>query len=306
METVNQWLANPTTQKLALALAGLAFIIVVARVMGRTLGRKVEDRQVRYRARKFVTVFGYLAALLLLASVFSDHLGGVAVSLGVAGAGVAFSLQELIASVAGWFAISFGNFYKTGDRVLLGGIRGDVIDIGVLRTTLMECGEWVKGDAYNGRVVRVANSFVLKEPVFNYSGDFPFLWDELTVPIKYGCGQREARELILGVAREVVGDYIPTAREAWKNLVRKYLIEDASVEPMVTLVANDNWMEFTLRYVVDYKQRRATRDRFFTRFLEEIEKTGGRVALGSATFHLVETPVMEVRLRGDSAPIPRG
>jgi hypothetical protein len=86
--------------------------------------------------------------------------------------------------VAGWIAVSLGGFYKVGDRVELGGIRGDVVDIGFLRTTLFEVGEWVDGDLYNGRVVRVANSFIFKEPVVNYSGDFPFLWDELHVPVK--------------------------------------------------------------------------------------------------------------------------
>jgi small-conductance mechanosensitive channel len=60
-----------------------------------------------------------------------------------------------------------------GDRVQLGGIKGDVMDIGVLRTTIMET-EWVDGDLYNGRIVLIA-SYVFKEPVFNYSGDFPFM-----------------------------------------------------------------------------------------------------------------------------------
>jgi hypothetical protein len=69
-------------------------------------------------------------------------------------------------------------------------------------------------------------------------------------------------------------------------------------------VANDNWIEFTLRYVVDYKSRRLTRDRLFTRLLEEIDATGGRVAIASATFHLVEAPVVDVRLRGDGPPRP--
>jgi small-conductance mechanosensitive channel len=66
-------------------------------------------------------------------------------------------------------------FYNTGDRVQLGGIKGDVMDIGVLRTTIMETGQWVDGDLYNGRIVLIANSYVFKEPVFNYSGDFPFM-----------------------------------------------------------------------------------------------------------------------------------
>jgi small-conductance mechanosensitive channel len=122
--------------------------------------------------------------------IFSASLGKMAVVFGVAGAGIAFALQEVIASLAGWVAISFGNIYNTGDRVQLGGIKGDVIDIGMLRTTMMEIGQWVNADLYNGRIVKIANSFVFKEPVFNYSGDFPFFWDEITVPIKYGCDYR--------------------------------------------------------------------------------------------------------------------
>jgi small-conductance mechanosensitive channel len=65
-----------------------------------------------------------------------------------------------------------GEFYNTEDRVQLGGIKGDVMDIGVLRTTIMETGQWVDGDLYNGRIVLIANSYVFKEPVFNYSADF--------------------------------------------------------------------------------------------------------------------------------------
>lgn len=106
----------------------------------------------------------------------------------VTGAGIAVALQAVIASLAGWVAIAFGRFYSTGDRIQLGGVKGDVIDIGILRTTLMEVGQWVDGDLYNGRIVRIANSFVFKEPVFNYSADFPFLWDEIKLPIRYGSG----------------------------------------------------------------------------------------------------------------------
>ena len=140
----------------------------------------------RYSTRRGLTFFGYSASIILVLVVFVNQLGSITVALGVAGAGIAFALQEVIISVAGWIALSFGQFYTIGDRIQLEGIKGDVIDIGVLRTTVMEIGEWVKGDQYNGRIVRIANSFVFKEPVFNYSADFPFVWDEIIVPIKYG------------------------------------------------------------------------------------------------------------------------
>jgi small-conductance mechanosensitive channel len=145
----------------------------------------------------------------------------------------------------------------------------------------------VDADLYNGRIVRIANSFVFKEPVFNYSADFPFLWDEIKIPIKYGSDYQLARELFYRIAQEIVGDYTKFAQQSWEGMVKKYLIEDASTEPMVTLMANDNWVEFTLRYVVDYKKRRSTRDKLFTRILEETNKSAGKIDFASTTLHLV-------------------
>lgn len=87
--------------------------------------------------------------------------------------------------------------------------------------------------------MRIANSFVFNEPVYNYSADFPFLWDEIKVPIKYGSDHRLARILLQQVADEVCGPVVPAARETWDELVDKYLIEPASVDPLVMMVAND-------------------------------------------------------------------
>ncbi len=294
-ESLRKWLFDPTVGKIITIVVGVLVIHVIARFVKRSLETRLKDNDARYRGRKFVEIVGRVASIVFIAVVFSDKLGGLTVALGVAGAGIAFALQEVIASVAGWFSVSFAHLYGTGDRVQLGGIKGDVIDIGILRTTLMECGQWVDGDLYNGRVVRIANAFVFKEPVFNYSREFPFLWDEIKIPVKYGCDHRLAREILERVTNEVVGDYTRGAKEAWADLVRQYRIEDARVEPMITLIANDNWIEFTARYVVEYKSRRITKDKLFTRILDEIDKTDGRVAVASATFQLVGAPVIDVR-----------
>ncbi len=297
-ESLRTWLFNPEVGKLVTAVIGIVAIVVLVRFAQRSMGRHIEKTEIRYRARKIVGILGYLSGFLFLGAVFSEKLGQFTVAFGVAGAGIAFALQEVIASAAGWLAISFGGFYGTGDRIQLGGIRGDVIDIGVLRTTLMECGQWVNGDQYNGRIVRVANSFVFKEPVFNYSDSFPFLWDEIMVPIKYGSDYRMAREIIDRVAQEVVGRYGRDAKEAWKGVVSKYMIEDARVDPSVTLLANENWIELTLRYVVDYKLRRATKDRLFTRILEEVDLSENRVGIAAATLNIEKMPPLSVTVGG--------
>jgi len=245
-----------------------------------------------------VALSGYFLAVVGITVIFKDRLGGLTVAIGVAGAGIAFALQEVIGSVAGWIAISFGGFYRPGDRVQVGGIKGDVIDIGILRTTLMELGEWVHSDLYSGRIVRIANSFVFKQPVFNYSGDFPFLWDELRLPVQYGSDHHLVRSILETIGAEIAAEPFTTdVRTAWRRMVRKYLLENAGVEPQVTLVLTDNWMEFTLRYVVDVKTRRSTKDHLYTRILEEFDRAGDRARIASATFQLVQPPPFEVRLR---------
>jgi len=295
-DTLQKWLYDPMVGKIVFTIVGLLVLVTMVRLFQRAVSRRIGQTKSRYFARKLASFVGSLIAILFVTIVFSDQLGHLTVAFGVAGAGIAFALQEVIVSIAGWVGISLGHFYHVGDRVQLGGIMGDVIDIGVLRTTIMECGEWVNADLYNGRIVRVANSFVFKEPVFNYSADFPFLWDELTLPVKYGGDYRLAREILQRVANELVGDYAAHAKTRWNEVVRKFMVEDEQVKPIVTMVANDNWIEFTLRYVVDYKRRRAIKDELFLRILEELDKTDGRVAIASTTVQLVETPVFDVRL----------
>lgn len=305
-DTFERLLYDPLTGKLVFVLIGLVLIAFVVRLLRSNLSRMVRENTARYQVRKGINFIAYFAGFVLIALVFSDKLGGFTVAFGVAGAGIAFALQEVIASVAGWVAVTFGGFYKTGDRVQLGGIRGDVIDIGILRTTLMQIGDWVNADQYNGRIVRVANSFVFKEPVFNYSSDFPFLWDEIMLPIKYGSDHRLARQIIERTAQEIVGEYVQKAQEAWIPMTQKYLVEPASVQPMVSMLANQNWIEFSLRYVVDYKLRRVTKDRLFTRLLEEIDRHADRVGIAAATLNIEKHAPIEVRLTRATSKSERG
>jgi small-conductance mechanosensitive channel len=296
-EQIQEYLYNPTVGKIVSFLIGIAVIWLLINAIQKNLFSKIKDNDNRYKAKKFSSFIGYFLTILLLTIIFSDRLGNLTVALGVAGAGIAFALQEVIASFAGWLAIMFGGFYNTGDRVQLGGIKGDVMDIGVLRTTIMETGQWVDGDLYNGRIVLIANSYVFKEPVFNYSGDFPFLWDEIKIPIQYGSDYDKAREIILRAGIEVAGDLTIKSKQKWTSLQNKYRLEDAKTEPMITLVANDNWAEYTLRYVVGYKKRRITKSELFTKILTEIETTNGAVKMASTTFQLVQAPDFNVNVK---------
>ncbi|MBU1055940.1 MAG: mechanosensitive ion channel family protein [Proteobacteria bacterium] len=299
-ELLKKILFNPTMGKISTIIIGIIIIWSLIKVVQRKVISKILDSNNHYKTRKFSNIVGFIFTIILITIVYSNKLGGLTIALGVAGAGIAFALQEVIASFAGWLAILFGGFYKTGDRVQLGGIKGDVMDIGVLRTTVMEIGQWVDGDLYNGRIVLIANSFVFKEPVFNYSGDFPFLWDEIKIPIQYGSNYDKAKNLFYQVANEIAGGLAENSQEKWNTLQRKYLLENAQKEPMVSIIANDNWVEYTIRYVVNYKKRRATKTELFTKILNAVEKTNGEIKFASATFHLVEAPDIRIKFNKDN------
>ncbi len=159
----------------------------------------------------------------------------------------------------------------------------------------MEIDEWVDGDLYNGRIVRIANNFVFKGPVYNYSADFPFLWDEIKVPIKYGSDYNLAREIIKKAADKITGEYASISQARWDDMVRKYNIENASLDTMVFLKITDNWAEYTLRYVVNYRERQLTKNEISTEILKQISNCKGVVELASATFTITsEMPTINV------------
>src|ERR1700730_12061322 len=264
--------------KCLVALVGILIIHALFRVLERTLPLRFGQADARYKVHKFIVFASYLSILLFLAILFEDRLGRLSVTLGVVGAGVAVALQDVVASIAGAFSIGFSKLYSVGDRVQIGDTRGDVIDIGLLRTTIMETGNWVSKDLYNGRIVRVPNNIVLKVPVFNYSQGFQFIWDEIKVLFTTTSDSHLAREMLLQAAREAIGDYIVEAQASWKVMSDYYRGANPPLEPTVTLAVTAGSLEFSVSYVVDYNKRTAMQDKLFSKIVQEVVNSDGRLA----------------------------
>jgi small-conductance mechanosensitive channel len=265
------------------AVVGILLIHATFRVLEQTLPRRFGRADARYKVRKFIAFSGYLSILLFLAILFEDRLGHLSFALGVIGAGVAVALQDVLASIAGAFSIGFSKLYAVGDRIQVGDIRGDVIDIGLLRTTLMETGNWVGRDLYNGRIVRIPNSIVLKGSVFNYSQGFQFVWDEIKVLFTTTSDCQFAREMLLRVAKEAIGEYLVAAETSWKAMSDIYESANPSLEPTVALVVDAGNLEFAVSYTVDYRKPTAMKDQLFTKIVQEVADSNGRLEWASSS-----------------------
>lgn len=275
------------------------FILFLAWFARKMIQRTTSDQILLYRSRKITRYLSYFLIFLLAIFTFVGEIKYFTIAIGIMSAGVALALQEVILSIAGWIAILTSNMYKTGDRIEINQIKGDVIDIGITRTTLMEIGVWVSSDNYSGRIVQVSNAFVFKGTVHNYSTDFPFVWDEINLPVQYGSDLVMADDIIRRTAEENLMDYTEIAKKEWKHLVKKYLIENANVEPTLTLKLTDNWIEFNFRYVVDYKKRRMTKDKLYQEIYRQFQLNEPKVRLASTTFSLVDMPDVHVSFKKD-------
>lgn len=271
-KTFSEWLHNAAVERLAYIAIGIVVVVVITGLLKRIVNTKIENTDHRYRVRKAVNFIGYLLVVVILLLIYGNKLGNLGVALGVAGAGVTFALQEVIVSFAGWLNIILSGTPSVGQRVKIGDAKGDIIDIGVMRTTIMEMGDWVEGDLYNGRIITLANSYVFKERIHNYSAEYPFLWDEVKVPIRTESDYELAREVFSKVVNDICEDYAIKSEKGWKSMANKFRVEQANVRPTVRLRFDENWITFTLRYIVDYKSRGTTKDKIYTALLDEINK----------------------------------
>jgi small-conductance mechanosensitive channel len=170
-----------------------------------------------------------------------------------------------------------------GDRVQLGGVIGDVIDIGIIKTSLLELGNWVQADQMSGRVVTVANAAVFNDPLFNYTQGAPYIWDEFTVPISYGPHWERAQSIIL----ESVGNYTreisASAQASLQQLLGMSLLGTPEIKPHVYRSLTEHWVACTLRYVVHARSRRTVKHRVQGQALRALAREGTEIASPALT-----------------------
>jgi len=235
-------------------------VLVVSR---RTVHRVVDEPDQRYNAGRLLRVVVWVVVAVGLVFVWRPLGGNLGPALGLATAGVAFAMQEVIGAIAGWFNITFGRVFRVGDRVEMAGVQGDVIDISLLKTRLMEIGaagtaSWVEGRQYTGRVVAVSNKATFTDPVFNFSSYFDFIWEEIQVAVPHHGDWERAALILEEEARTVSAS--DGAREAMEEVRRRFPVPAAEVLPRVFAAADETYIRLAVRFVVPIRTARQMKD----------------------------------------------
>lgn len=264
----------------ALTAALFVGLFVVSWVVNRLAARTFDDAEQRFNARRIVRAVTWFVAVLSLIVIWQPLGGDLAPALGLATAGLAFAMQEAIGAVAGWFNITFGSIFRVGDRVQMGGVQGDVIDISLLKTRLMEIGDdahttWVGGRQYTGRVVTVSNKATFTNPVYNYSMFFEYIWEEIEVAVPHHGDWRGASRILEEEARRQATS--EGAREAMDAVRQRFPVPETEVEPRVFASADETYMRLAVRFVVPVRSARSVKDDITRRIHHRLEAAGVEV-----------------------------
>ena len=291
-------------RKLLFTVIFVIVLYLLHKLLCAVAGKFGGDRQRRaFWARQGVSLILFAVAIVGLVSIWFDNPSRLATGAGLMGAGLAFAMQKVVTSFAGYFVILRGETFNVGDRIKMGGVRGDVISLNFIQTVIMEMGEppaeqeedpgmWVQSRQYSGRIVTISNSEIFEQPVYNYSRDFDYIWEEMHFPISFKDDRRRAEEIILQAVRDHTQDIAQLAEPELQRLKDRFFIERADLDPRVYLRITDNWVELSVRFLCGTHAVRALKDKISRQIMDRLDEA--KIGIASSTYDVVGFPPIRV------------
>ncbi|MDE4908521.1 mechanosensitive ion channel family protein [Methanogenium marinum] len=254
---------------LSFLITGIIFICYGI-ITGRIAKTLIKDRKTQITFNKGILVISFILFLFLIIQIWVKNTESLVISYGIIAAGIAIALQDLFRNFVGGIIITLTSVYKIGDRVEVEGSFGDIMDIGIMNTTMMEIKGWIDAEQPTGRLIIMPNSIVISGMIYNYTKDHNFIWDEIRIPLTYDSDWKSAISNIMQIVKTETGEMTLQAEAEVERLGEKYYLPKKVTDPAIYVKLTDNWVELGIRYVTDSKSRRIHNDKLNREILENI------------------------------------
>jgi small-conductance mechanosensitive channel len=245
---------------IVLALIGIVVAEMLVEHFFMSMGA---DRRRLGTMRLVLRFVSQLVGILVIALVLLGPPTQLSTVLALAGAGLTVALKDFIVAFFGWFVLMGKHGIRRGDWVEINGIGGEVMDVGVLRTTLLETGNWNDAGHPTGRTVSFVNSFAIERHYFNFTTAGQWLWDELDILIPAGEDPYELTNSVLKlVSEQTQGDSVKAEQE-WLRVARDSAVKTFSASPAINVRPTNLGVNLVVRYVVNAHNRYAVRTRLY-------------------------------------------
>lgn len=259
---MNEFLSSPTAYNIYYSIATILIVYTLASIIIRIINRQIDDIKKRHQARKIAYYVSSIVAIAIILMIWIKVFGSVAIILSAVGAGLTLALHQAILSIAGWLLILLRRPYTTGDRIEMGGISGDVIDIHLFYTILLEIKGWVEAEQSTGRLIYCPNNKVITEPLYNYTKGFEYIWNEIKIVVTFESNWQKAKDIMMQVIGQKEFEVSKTLEKKLMKMAKKHMIYYRALTPTVWVNIVDFGVELTLRYITEARTRRKTRDQF--------------------------------------------
>lgn len=248
---------NAIFEKLFSSAFAFGIVYLILFLIRRFINSLKIEIQKRHQYRKRTTYIAALIYFVILLYIWAESTIQWTTVLSVMGAGVALALHEVLLNMAGWLYIMVRRPYVEGDRIELGDVKGDVIDIRLFQTSLLEIGNWVDGDQSTGRLVHLPHGQIFRNSLYNYTKGFEFIWHELSIIVTFESNWEKAREILLKCGEEESQEIQEKVQKKIDRMAREYLIYYKRFTPIVYTKIEDSGVKLTLRYLTEAKKRRS-------------------------------------------------
>jgi small-conductance mechanosensitive channel len=251
-------------------LIGVAIILGVFLIgvffntwMEKLLGRLRLDRRQVQNLRTVTRVTLRVVALLLILLVIFGPPGQLGTFLGLAGAGLTVALKDFILGFFGWFVLMGKNGIRLGDWVEINGVTGEVVELGMFHTVLLETGNWTDSGHPTGRRVTFTNSFAIEGHYFNFSTTGQWMWDELQVVLPSGQDPYPVIDAIQKKVAEATTETAKQAEQEWKNAASSRQMSELSAAPAINVKPVIGGVEIAVRYITRANERYQLRAKLY-------------------------------------------
>jgi hypothetical protein len=256
------------------SLAVILGILLSAVLLNSSVGHAFRrtDRHRLRQLRVITRIALQVAAVLLIMLIVFGPPTQLSTMIGLVTAGLTVVMKDFIVAFFGWFTLMGKNGISVGDWVEIEGVSGEVIEIGLLKTVLLELGNWTETGHPTGRRVAFSNSFAMEQHYFNFSTSNQWLWDELQVTLPSASDPYHTAEQIREmVERETKVDSAEAARD-WQRVTHQYGTREFSAGPAVSLRPSALGLEVVVRYITRAPQRNVVKGKLLQAVVDLLRK----------------------------------
>jgi small-conductance mechanosensitive channel len=271
MEQLGVEISSQLVFKIVATTVVLVILWIAKRIADSFVKERLEELARFHHWRRVIGYVHMTIAAIILGIIWIKGVKDVATFIGIISAGIAVSMHDTIANLAGWIFIITRKPFRVGDRIQIGDITGDVIDTRPFQFSVIEVKNWVDAEQSTGRIIHVPNSMALRHPLANYKMGFEYIWHEIPVLISFERDWRRAKK-ILGEIAETAAHLSDGAEEQIRRAAMLYLICFTKLTSILYTTVKESGVMLTIRYIVKPRNRRGSEEMVWEAILTAFEE----------------------------------